>query len=399
MNSGTFDYNGVNSSKFGVLVQKRPDRVTSTHNFYSADPSAADNPSLRDKKTYTKTSIKLMCWFKSPDTIEEYNQKLTDIVDWLDLGRDDVSFTPWYDPSHTYKCSVSGGLTFVNFDDGHRAITFDLTLQLDAWKYLNSGMTQGEYVTDQEYTMGYGIPDTVWQDGYAYLKLPTTIISDGEIVPLDSSHYFTLIKGTTYTQTIWFETDANVKDLSAAQITWYTNGAGHDIQQAIVQKLGQNSYKIVSTYTWPGKTDSNEVRLFDIEHLASAFDLSTGTYLKFGKLKLEKGSLSTDLSNLSQTVYCLTGTSFTLTNPTKNTALPMSLVLTGTGDATITINQRVLTVKGVQGSTTINSINKTHSGGIMVGLDYPYLDPGLNTITTTGSTAVSLTPYWREKVV
>lgn len=238
MDSGTFDYNGVNSSKFGVLVQKRPDRVTSTHNFYSADPSAADNPSLRDKKTYTKTSIKLMCWFKSPDKIEEYNQKLTDIVDWLDLGRDDVSFTPWYDSSHTYKCSLSGGLTFVNFDDRHRAITFDLTLQLDAWKYQNSGL-----------------------------------------------------KATSY------------------------------------------------------------------------------------------------------------GTSFTVTNPTKNTALPMSLVLTGAGDVTITINQRVLTVKGVKDKVTIDSINKRHSGGTMVGLDYPYLDPGLNTIKVTAATAVSLAPYWREKVV
>ena len=238
MDSGTFDFNGVNSSKFGVLVQQRPDRVTSIHNYYSATPSAADTPSLRDKKTYTKASIKLMCWFKSPKDITAYNQRLTDILDWLDTGRDDISFIPWYDPLHTYKCSLSGGITFINFNDNHDVVTFELILQLDAWKYLNSGMTQGKY-----------------------------------------------------------------------------------------------------------------------------------------------------------------GTSFTLTNPTKNIALPKTLVLTGSGDITININQRILTVKGVQGNTTIDSIAKRYSGGRMVGLDYPYLDQGLNTIKTTGAKAVSITPYWREKVV
>ncbi|QBJ03595.1 capsid and scaffold protein [Lactobacillus phage 3-521] len=145
--------------------------------------------------------------------------------------------------------------------------------------------------TNQEYSMGYGIPTTTWEDGYAYEKLPTTI-NNGEILPQDPGFWYTLTQGVTYTQTIWFETDANVKDLSAAQITWYT-AAGHDFQPAIVQKLGQNSYKVVSTHTWPGKGDNN-VRLFDIENLDSAFDFSTGTYLKFGKLKLEKGSVATD---------------------------------------------------------------------------------------------------------
>lgn len=150
--------------------------------------------------------------------------------------------------------------------------------------------------TDQEYAMGFGIPNTTWQDGYAYLKLPTTIMNNGEILPQDPhSFYYILTQGTTYTQTIWFETDATVKDLNVVQITWFTNNVGHDLQPARVQKIGQNSYKVVSTYTWPGKTDNN-VRLFDIEYLNSAFDLSTGTYLKFGKLELENGTISHDWS-------------------------------------------------------------------------------------------------------
>lgn len=167
--------------------------------------------------------------------------------------------------------------------------------------------------TGQEYAMGYGIPKTVWQDGYAYEKLPTTS-TNGEILPQDPNTFkYILTKGVTYTQTVWFETDAKLMNSSAMQITWFTN-AGHDYQPATLVNLGGNKYKVYSTYTWPGKGDNN-LRLFDTGSLSSAFDLTTGTYLKFGKLKLEKGSLSTDwcpnpadtatvtaLSSLSQTV-------------------------------------------------------------------------------------------------
>ena len=147
--------------------------------------------------------------------------------------------------------------------------------------------------TNQEYVMGFGIPNTSWKDGYAYLNLPSA--NPGEILPQDPYNFwYTLTQGVTYTQTIWFETDATAKDLSAAQITWFTRWV-HDYQPAMVQKLGQNSYKLVSTYTWPSKP-ANDVRLFDIVNLGSTFDFNTGTYLKFGKLKLEQGDISTPYS-------------------------------------------------------------------------------------------------------
>ncbi|MCT4451937.1 gp58-like family protein [Lactiplantibacillus plantarum] len=213
--------------------------------------------------------------------------------------------------------------------------------------------------TNQEYQMGYGIPGTTWEDGYAYLKLPTNVIN-GEILPQDShSFWYTLAQGATYTQTIWFETDATVKDLSAAQITWFT-GAGHDYQPARVQKLGQNSYKVVSAYTWPGK-NSNNVRLFDIHHLDSAFDFNTGTYLKFGKLKLEKGSLATDwcpnpadnatvtaVSKLSQTVD---GMKVDISNKIEQTDL------NGYATQTWAQNQINTTANGING--TISSVKST----------------------------------------
>lgn len=150
--------------------------------------------------------------------------------------------------------------------------------------------------TDLEYTMGFGIPNTTWQDGYAYLKLPITLTaSEIEVLPQDPHTFFyNLTPGTTYTQTVWIETDATVKDLSVVEITWFTN-VGHDFQPATLIKLGENEYKLYSTYTWPGKSDNN-VRLFDTRILDGAFDFSTGTYFKFGKLMLENGIISHDWS-------------------------------------------------------------------------------------------------------
>ena len=146
--------------------------------------------------------------------------------------------------------------------------------------------------TSQQYTMGYGIPNTTWKDGYAYENLPTTF-SNTEILPQGArSFYYVLTQETTYTQTIWFETDATVKDLRRVKISWFTGGTGHDLQPTTLITLGENKYKIYSTYMWPGKSDNN-VRLLNIFYLDYAFDFSTGTYLKFGKLKLEEGSIST----------------------------------------------------------------------------------------------------------
>lgn len=148
--------------------------------------------------------------------------------------------------------------------------------------------------TNQEYTMGFGIPNTTWKDGFAYAPLPTTG-GGGEILPqAPHTFWYGLMPGQEFTQTIWFQTDADIIDVNAAQITWFTS-AEHDYQPAKIQKLGNNNYKIFSTYKWPGKSN-NSVRLFDIANLNRAVNLKSGSYLKFGKLKIEVGNVSTDYS-------------------------------------------------------------------------------------------------------
>lgn len=146
--------------------------------------------------------------------------------------------------------------------------------------------------SDKEYIMGFGIPNTTWTDGYAYIGLPTTRIYD-EILPQNNAIELHPEAGKTYTQTIWIETDANIIDLNAAEVSWFTGKYGHIPVAAKIIKLADNSYKLTSTYTVT-KEDS-DIRLFDILHLFSALDISnSGTYLKFGKLKVEQGNVSTD---------------------------------------------------------------------------------------------------------
>lgn len=154
--------------------------------------------------------------------------------------------------------------------------------------------------SDKEYVMGYGIPNTTWTDGYAYIGLPTTRIND-EILPQNNAFLLHPEAGKTYTQTIWIETDANIIDLNAAEVSWFTGKYGHVLVAAKIIKLADNSYKLTSTHTVT-KEDS-DIRLFDIMFLFSALDISnSGTYLKFGKLKVEQGNVSTDWTPATEDV-------------------------------------------------------------------------------------------------
>ena len=237
--------------------------------------------------------------------------------------------------------------------------------------------------TDQEYAMGYGIPNTTWQDGYAFETLPLAS-GVGEILPQDPhTFYYTPTQGTTYTQTIWLETDANVKDLSAVTITWWTY-AGHDWQPAIIQKLGQNSYKIVSTYTWPGKT-ANNLRLFDIGGLGRAFDLTTGTYLKFGKLKLENGTVSHDWSPAPEDVQTQIDANKTAANNAQNTANTANSMagnaVTNASSAVSVANNANTTAN--QAKSNANSANNTANSAVTTA------NSAVNTANNANATANS----------
>lgn len=178
--------------------------------------------------------------------------------------------------------------TVITYTDGNTSTSYSVGSTI---KGVDVGGRNLCLNTGNSYTMGYGIPDTSWIDGYAYIGLPTTIYNS-EILPQGNGYWGFLNKNETYTQTIWLETDATIIDLDECRITWFRND-GHDVQVAKIIKISENSYKIISTYTM--LKESQNVRLFDTINLHNALDIgNSGTYLKFGKLKLERGNIATD---------------------------------------------------------------------------------------------------------
>ncbi|MGM8141206.1 hypothetical protein [Enterococcus italicus] len=154
-----------------------------------------------------------------------------------------------------------------------------------------SFMPYGEQLqlgTNQPFTMGYGISNTAWKDGWAYLDTkPENTAFSNEILPQNGMFYnFVPENGKTYTQSIRIKTDAKYNPNNSADFTWYTSD-GHNRQKASILPLNNNEYIIYSKYTW-NKTGI-ALRAFDIFDLHTAFGFrdSTATYLAFKEPKLE----------------------------------------------------------------------------------------------------------------
>lgn len=94
-----------------------------------------------------------------------------------------------------------------------------------------------------------------------------------------------------------------------------------------------------------------------------------------------------------------------ITNPTRYPSLPL-ITVTGSGDITLTINGKQFSLKGVSSYIRLDSaIMEAYqdTGGILVPQntkvytrDYPFLKPGANTISWTGTvTKLEILPRWR----
>ncbi|MCZ0795612.1 gp58-like family protein [Lactobacillus delbrueckii subsp. lactis] len=132
---------------------------------------------------------------------------------------------------------------------------------------------------DQPFVMGYGIANTTWQDSNSYIQLPTTKIHP-EVLPQTAG--FTLNipwqAGKTYMQSIIFETDAKVTD--GMKWTWFAGGS-HRVENATLVKLGNNTYRLIGSYTPTASEATHLLRMFDIFNFTDVVDVTTGTYLKF----------------------------------------------------------------------------------------------------------------------
>ena len=151
--------------------------------------------------------------------------------------------------------------------------------------------------TTKPWSMGYGIPTTTWENGKTILRYGNgndPIQGSTEILPQNGAFDdFVPENGVTYTQSIYVETDADYSPNNEFYFTWFTlNPSEHIWQDGKIRKIGENLYRIWSTYTWnrPGRN----LRAFDTGKLNNVLNFNTsGSYIAFYDPQLEIGEYPT----------------------------------------------------------------------------------------------------------
>lgn len=145
--------------------------------------------------------------------------------------------------------------------------------------------------TTKSWAMGFGIPNTRYDsNGRTTLvyNSSTNVSQNSEILPQGDGFYITPINGNTYTQSLYIETNATYNEKETFNFTWFTAEGGHNYQKGHIVKLGNNTYRIWSTFKW-NRTNSR-LRLFDISDLYKVLRYRTsGTYISFFNPKVEIG--------------------------------------------------------------------------------------------------------------
>ena len=152
--------------------------------------------------------------------------------------------------------------------------------------------------SDGQFTMGYGITNTTWENGKAVLRYNSTDVSrNSEILPQNAAFglQFPVARGEQLTQSIYLDTDANINFNNNFEFTWFFFKDGHKYVRANIDKVGQNTYRLWGSYTWD-KNDSN-LRIMDIVNLYKVVNFrNSGTYLAFYHPQIERSSIPSDYS-------------------------------------------------------------------------------------------------------
>ena len=170
------------------------------------------------------------------------------------------------------------------------------------WEAVNEIQVGGRNLirkTGEEFVMGYGIPNTTWENGRAILRYgkgndPSNTSS--EILPQNGAFdEFVMKRGVTYTQSMIVETDANVNLGGEFHFTWFNMNAStnaHQWKRGNVKKIGNEMYLIWCTASVD--VDNYKLRAFDTGNLKQVFYYyNSGSYIAFSKPKLEEGNTPT----------------------------------------------------------------------------------------------------------
>ncbi|MDK6355807.1 hypothetical protein QP202_24525, partial [Escherichia coli] len=97
--------------------------------------------------------------------------------------------------------------------------------------------------------------------------------------------FYNVDPNTTYTASMIVKTDGKI---SYCEVSYFR--VTHNLTVASLRKINDNTYLIFGTNTT--RNDDTQIRFPDFRNLT----ISSGTYLKLGKYKLERGNIPTDWS-------------------------------------------------------------------------------------------------------
>lgn len=212
------------------------------------------------------------------------------------------------------------------------------------------------------FVMGFAIPNTTWNSSTmkSEISLPTTRV-DGrsEVLPQTAAFesWMTLTIGSTYTQSVVIETDANIIS-NESNWSWYNLTNGHVVVAGRIRKIGENAYLSSSTYTIP-ETHTGEVRTLDLINLCDCIDLTSGTYLRFYHPKIEIGNQATDWSPAPEDLTSYTDSKIKQTSDS--------------------ITQQISSVNN--GKNIIQQIN-LNSGGLKINVDNLEIGSAISNLVT-----------------
>jgi len=180
------------------------------------------------------------------------------------------------------------------------------------------------------------------------------------------------------------------KNINVEYPAFFVGNFPGNVAAARAWLLGPHSYQRLTDDYHPGEFRLG-VYTGGLSFEPTAWNLHAETEITFNckpQRFLEAGELTTLIVNGGA-----------ITNPTAFDALPI-ISITGTGDATLTINGSTIAFTGLTGGAILDSEEQDASYGglsvnnLMTG-DFPVLMPGSNSISWTGGiTSVEITPRW-----
>lgn len=150
--------------------------------------------------------------------------------------------------------------------------------------------------TGEKFVMGYGIPNTTWENGRAILKYGSgnNPMTKTEILPQNGAFdEFVMKRGVAYTQSLIVETDATFAPTGKFDFSWFRRSpSAHNYKKGNIKKTGNEQYLIWCTASV--NEDNFQLRAFDFFNLQNVLNFhNSGSYIAFSKPKLEEGNVPT----------------------------------------------------------------------------------------------------------